>query len=135
MASWPYNTENWQRLRKRKLSLDPFCYPCSLRGRHVVASTVDHVKAIADGGPAFPALSGLMSMCARCHNEKTNALDRPDRHGSGRRFKGFDLAGNPIDPADAWHGGSDHHGEGSPAGPAPTSRTDILLNRGGKKWG
>ena len=94
MAEWPYSTANWQRLRRRKLSADPLCYPCQLRGRIVAADTIDHVKAIADGGHPFPDLDGLMSMCARCHNEKTRAQDHPTSKASGRRFKGFDGSGN-----------------------------------------
>lgn len=104
MAKWPYNTETWRRLRKAKLARDPLCHGCMLRGCMVTARAVDHVRAISDGGDPFPDLDGLMSLCERCHNEKTNALDRHDRRGSGRRFKGFDAQGNPIDPGDEWHG-------------------------------
>ena len=106
MADWPYNTRTWQRLRLAKLATNPLCYACELRGRAVQAVAVDHVKAIKAGGDPFPPLDGLTSLCERCHNEKTNAVDRPDRAPSARRFKGFDLHGNPIDPADEWHGGA-----------------------------
>ena len=105
MAEWPYNTKAWKRLRRAKLAAAPLCYACELRGHVTPAAAVDHVKAIKAGGEAFPPLDGLMSLCERCHNEKTNAVDRPDRAASGRRFKGFDTRGNPIDPGDDWHGG------------------------------
>ncbi len=105
MADWPYNTKTWRRLRLAKLASNPICYACELRGRAIPAVAVDHVKAIKAGGDPFPSLDGLMSLCDRCHNEKTNAVDRPDRAASGRRFKGFDVHGNPIDPGDDWHGG------------------------------
>lgn len=104
MAEWPYNTAVWKRLRLRKLSVDPFCYPCGLRGRVVAARAVDHVKSIREGGTVFPPLDGLMSMCTSCHSHKTNSVDRPDRNTNGRRYSGFDVEGNPIDPGDAWHG-------------------------------
>ncbi|MGV0820820.1 HNH endonuclease [Martelella sp. AMO21009] len=104
MADWPYNTAAWRRLRKAKLAAHPLCHACRLRGRTEAAKAVDHIKAIKAGGEAFPPLEGLMSLCERCHNEKTNAVDRPDRRGSGRRFKGFDQHGNPIDPGDDWFG-------------------------------
>jgi 5-methylcytosine-specific restriction protein A len=125
VAEWPYNTAAWKRLRLAKLAANPLCYACELRGRLVPAVAVDHVTAIAAGGDPFPPLDGLMSLCQRCHNEKTNAVDRPDRAASGRRFKGFDAAGNPIDPGDAWHGGgaSDHDGSG--AGDRCGSREDT----------
>lgn len=87
-----------------KLAAEPLCYACKLRGQIAEAKAVDHITAINAGGDPFPALDGLMSLCERCHNDKTNAVDRPDRRGSGRRFKGFDLEGNPIDPGDDWFG-------------------------------
>ncbi|KJV40895.1 HNH endonuclease [Brevundimonas sp. KM4] len=55
MADWPYTTARWQRLRKAKLSEAPLCETCERRGRKVVAEHVDHVVAIKQGGPAFPA--------------------------------------------------------------------------------
>ena len=103
MSSWPYNTSTWQRLRAAKLASEPLCFACNLRGRTEPAVAVDHIKAVSAGGDPFPPFEGLMSLCERCHNEKTNAVDRPDRAMKGRRFKGFDLDGNPIDPADEWH--------------------------------
>lgn len=105
MAEWPYSTATWKRLRLAKLSANPLCYACELRGRIIQAVAVDHVKAIKAGGDPFPPLEGLMGLCERCHNEKTNAVDRPDRSALGRRFKGFDVNGNPIDPGDDWHVG------------------------------
>lgn len=114
MASWPYNTSTWQKLRLAKLAETPMCYACDLRGLIVPAVAVDHVRSIKSGGAPFPALDGLMSLCERCHNEKTSAVDQPRRATFGRRFKGFDASGNPIDPGDDWHGGgaSDHGGCG-----------------------
>lgn len=114
MAEWPYNTATWKKLRRAKLEACPLCYACDLRGQMQIAVAVDHVKAIKSGGDPFPSLDGLMSLCARCHNEKTSATDRPDRASSGRRFKGFDANGNPIDPGDDWHGGASNHGKCSP---------------------
>ncbi|WP_414600418.1 HNH endonuclease [Brucella pseudogrignonensis] len=105
MADWPYNTAAWQRLRTAKLREKPLCQPCEARGQITTANTVDHIVAIASGGDAFPALSGLMSMCARCHNEKTSAFDRGTPKPFARRVKGIDLHGNPVDPTDGWHGG------------------------------
>jgi hypothetical protein len=116
MADWPYNTRNWQRLRLAKLARDPACYACGLRGCFVLAVAVDHVKAINAGGDPFPDFDGLMSLCERCHNEKTAAADRRSSYlraeQFGRRFNGFDVNGNPVDPDDDWHGGGAmDHGE------------------------
>jgi len=104
MSKWPYCTSKWQRLRLAKLNADPLCYACALRGETVEANTVDHVKPISQGGPAFPELEGLLSLCAPCHSEKTSGFDRTHGTATGRRFKGCDAHGNPIDPADGWWG-------------------------------
>lgn len=108
MAKWPYCTSAWKRLRVAKLARDPLCYACTLRGHTTEAVAVDHMVAIKKGGAPFPDLGGLMALCERCHNEKTGAMDGPNAK-SGRRFKGFDAEGNPIDPGDDWHGGGSDH--------------------------
>lgn len=118
MAKWPYCTSQWKRLRVAKLASDPLCYVCRLRGVLTPANAVDHVHPIKDGGEPFPDLDGLMSLCERCHNEKTSSVDRRDRRASGRRFKGCDVHGNPVDPGDGWHGiGGVDHGSSSRQGP------------------
>lgn len=87
-------------------------------GQVALARAVDYVKSIKSGGDAFPPLDGLMSLCDRCHNEKTGAVDRPDRASSGRRFKGCDSNGNTIDPADELHGeGASKDQNGATCGP------------------
>jgi 5-methylcytosine-specific restriction protein A len=45
MADWPYNTANWQRLRKLHLSAFPLYEGC-LPHRITTANTVDHRLAI-----------------------------------------------------------------------------------------
>jgi 5-methylcytosine-specific restriction endonuclease McrA len=104
MAGWPYTTAAWRNLRLAKLAVNPVCEVCELRGRTVLARAVDHRIAITAGGPAFPTLDGLMSMCEPCHNYKTNVADRPDRQGKlGSPFKGCSVDGGPIDPEDDWY--------------------------------
>lgn len=104
MSKWPYCTSAWKRLRLAKLGECPLCFACEKRGLVVEATAVDHCKPISQGGDPFPELSGLMSLCARCHNEKTSGFDRTSGNATGRRFKGCDANGNPIDPADGWWG-------------------------------
>jgi hypothetical protein len=114
MAEWPYNTARWQKLRHRKLAVEPVCHPCWLRGEVILAKAVDHIVPINSGGAPFPPLDGLMSMCERCHNEKTAANDRANTKPFARKVKGFDADGNPFDPSDDWHnagGGSNHENQ------------------------
>lgn len=102
MAKWPYNTELWAKLRKRKLVTSPMCQPCAMRGRQTLANTVDHIVAIAGGGNPFPPLSGLMSMCGACHGTKTAARDRPGGHGVA--VPGVNADGLPVDPSHPFFG-------------------------------
>lgn len=81
-----------------KLMADPLCEACKPLEIIVVAEVVDHVKAIASGGDPFPPLDGLMSMCASCHNHKTNAKDKATGSTFKRAIRGYDVDGNPIDP-------------------------------------
>ena len=129
MAVWPYNTAAWQRLRKAKLSVQPMCEVCLLRGRSVLAEAVDHIKAIKSGGDPFPALDGLMSLCTSCHSTKTNRQDRAG--GKGGLAKGCGVDGGPIDPGDAWHaaGPGGFAGRHAPdRGPARESSEDLVLH-------
>lgn len=136
MAAWPYNTKAWRDLRRAKLIDQPLCEACLRREIVEPADTVDHIVAIEKGGDPFPPLDQLMSMCARCHNEKTNAIDHPAASGFRRALKGFDVDGNPIDP-DGWDAPSSHArpavgtgafatSEPTGAGPAGESRKDLV---------
>ena len=49
MASSPYDTKAWKRLRKAKLARDPLCKYCP-RGTVTPATEVDHRVAISKGG-------------------------------------------------------------------------------------
>jgi 5-methylcytosine-specific restriction protein A len=102
MAPWPYDTTAWERLRHRKLQDNPLCEPCSDSGRLVPATVVDHKVPINQGGPAFPTLDGLTSMCWRCHNAKTQG----ERAGKAFLNKGADAAGMPVDKSHPFYGGS-----------------------------
>jgi hypothetical protein len=103
MAQWPYSTAQWAWLRRTKLQTNVLCEVCFKRGRLVVATTVDHIISIKNGGEPFPPLDQLMSMCATCHSAKTAARDRPNASGHRPALKGFDVNGLPIDPAHSFY--------------------------------
>lgn len=56
----------WERLRKRKLAASPVCEHCN----RYLASEVDHITPIADGGARL-AWDNLHSLCGTCHRRKT----------------------------------------------------------------
>lgn len=70
-----YSTIAWKKKRKRWLSKNPFCQwpmpddqPCNKP-----ASTVDHKKALADGGADDE--SNYQSLCTPHHSHKTARFD------------------------------------------------------------
>jgi 5-methylcytosine-specific restriction protein A len=97
MAKWPYNTAQWQRLRRLKLSMTPLCEYCP-PGRLTLATTVDHKVSIANGGDPWDR-DNLASCCERCHNSKTAA----DKTGKEWQRKGCDEQGRPFDPNHWWN--------------------------------
>jgi 5-methylcytosine-specific restriction endonuclease McrA len=100
MASWPYSTQRWQRLRKTKLFADPWCEYCP-PGSATAATQVDHRTPIADGGDPW-AWDQLVSTCGPCHSRKTRYLDVL---GKDRvPVKGVDPeTGRPLDPGHWWN--------------------------------
>ena len=96
MASWPYNTKAWARLRLRQLAKEPLCRMCAARGDVTPATEVDHIVAIKRGGDAFPGLDGLQSLCRSCHSRKTAAIDCDNSQGY---FSDIGADGWPLDPS------------------------------------
>jgi 5-methylcytosine-specific restriction enzyme A len=100
MATWPYTTQRWQRLRRHKLRQHPLCEACLQTGRIEPAVAVDHRVRIKDGGEPFPALDQLASLCARCHNTKTRAEQMGE---TSWLTKGCDVRGYPLDRNHPWY--------------------------------
>ena len=62
----------WMRTRDRILTRDAgLCQPCKSTGRLTLASEVDHITRLADGGTDNDV--NLQSICADCHKAKTKA--------------------------------------------------------------
>jgi 5-methylcytosine-specific restriction protein A len=101
MATWPYTTQRWQRLRRMKLQVNPLCETCLEQRRIEPATTVDHLVAVkAPGGEPYPPLGRLRSQCASCHNRKTRIVEQM---GKELTIKGCDVHGDPLDPNHPWY--------------------------------
>ncbi len=92
---------DWQRLRRRKLQVDPLCEDCRSRGRATLAEEVDHIQTIANRPDLRLVWDNLQSLCGRCHRAKT-ASQR-----TGKPMRGCGLDGTPTDPAHPWNAPSD----------------------------
>jgi 5-methylcytosine-specific restriction protein A len=58
----------WQQTRKVVLAQEPVCRMC----RNAVATLVDHIVPIVDGGSRLE-YENLQPLCSRCHVTKTKA--------------------------------------------------------------
>jgi 5-methylcytosine-specific restriction protein A len=101
MAEWPYSTARWQKLRTLKLQQTPLCEGCPA-GAFTIASHVDHVRPISDGGDPFPPLDGLRAYCPPCHSAKTARGAEAGAVRSNKPRRGCDEHGNPLDAAHPW---------------------------------
>ncbi|WP_369122930.1 HNH endonuclease signature motif containing protein [Novosphingobium aureum] len=78
------------------------CRHCAKRGALTMASHVDHIKAISEGGAPFPGHDGLQALCLPCHSRKTARGGEAGAASTTKPMKGCDADGNPIDPAHPW---------------------------------
>lgn len=95
MASWPYNTTAWRKLRAHVLRQAPLCRLCAGRGLAVPAVDVDHITPVADGGAPFDQ-NNLQALCHSCHSRKTRADQ------TGKPMAGCDEDGTPHDARHWW---------------------------------
>lgn len=62
------------RINARVLSANPLCVMCQAEGRVRLATEVDHIIALTNGGAEDPHDdSNRQGLCGPCHEVKTNA--------------------------------------------------------------
>ena len=66
----------WQSLRTHQLEREPSCRACAARGRKTRATHVDHILSRRARPDLAADPANLQSLCAACHNAKTNRTDR-----------------------------------------------------------
>lgn len=59
----------WMKIREQVLRLEPICYICKAKGKITLATEVDHVVALINGGSN--ELSNLRGICTSDHVAKT----------------------------------------------------------------
>lgn len=65
-----YHSSRWGETSRAYRAANPLCEECLRHGKQSLATSVDHIKALKDGGDPWDD-SNLQSLCARCHNRKT----------------------------------------------------------------
>jgi len=77
------------------LNSEPLCRMCRDIGKTTLASCVDHIIPIRDGGT--DARDNLQSLCATCHSGAKASFERTGK------VKGCGLDGVPLDPQHHWN--------------------------------
>lgn len=92
-----YDKRVWRdRLRRNQLELEPTCRKCRERGNYTIATHVDHIIPIEDGGAEYDP-TNFQSLCLLCHTDKTNV-------DNGHVVKAtFNADGYPIDSRHHWN--------------------------------
>lgn len=75
-----YRSKRWTRVRAQVLARDNHTCQLQLTGCTVRANHVDHIKALADGGPPY-ALDNLRASCQSCNISAGNTA-RATRSGT-----------------------------------------------------
>lgn len=83
-----YNSAEWHRLREAKLESNPLCERCEEQGYVVSADCVHHKIPIETARNfeemkklAFCGLSGLQSLCYKCHSDIHKAMRSRSKEG------------------------------------------------------
>lgn len=67
-----YNSRRWQYTRRKQLYHHPMCAHCLNEGREVLATDVDHIRPVEQGGDPW-SFTNLRSLCHSCHSRITRA--------------------------------------------------------------
>lgn len=75
-----YKSSEWQKVRKLKIAMQPFCERCLLQGIYTPAYIVHHKEYISDKNyfddNVFLNLDNLESICLAHHNEEHFGKDK-----------------------------------------------------------
>ena len=67
-----YTSAAWRQARAAFLKAHPLCQACREEGRFTLATVVDHIKPINEGGAPLDAAI-FQALCAACHNRKSGS--------------------------------------------------------------
>jgi 5-methylcytosine-specific restriction protein A len=76
-----YRKAKWLRTREAVLSQEPWCRACKGDGRETLATQVDHIVPVEQGGDKWN-LAGLQPLCSSHHGQKTRREQRNRGEGT-----------------------------------------------------
>jgi hypothetical protein len=82
-----YDKGSWKKLRQAKLSMQPMCQACLIRGVVSPASQVDHLFAWSAIGEMAFYRNVFQCLCHGCHSDKTQL----ERDGVYRHYNGKEM--------------------------------------------
>lgn len=90
MNAWPYNTAQWQRLRRLVLANSPLCVFCERLGLTTRATDVDHIVPVRQAPRRAFDRTNLQPLCKRCHSGPKQAEEKTGE------VRGCDASGVPL---------------------------------------
>ena len=72
-----YNSTKWRKYSHDIRRKEPLCTHCKENGKTVLATMVDHIKPILQGGDKW-LRSNLQPLCSKCHAKKS-ASDKSNK--------------------------------------------------------
>jgi len=86
-----YDTR-WQKVREVKISINPLCERCLIRGKTIRADIVHHILPVDKYPGSRLDLNNLESLCNWCH----------EQHHKGKS-QGVNSHGLPVDSGHPWN--------------------------------
>lgn len=66
----------WQKFRKKFLSVNPLCVFCKRKGIIKAATVVDHITPHKGSRELFYKIDNLQALCTHCHNSEKQKEER-----------------------------------------------------------
>ena len=79
MAHRFYDSTRWRNLRDMVIARHPLCEQCKSKGLTTIATQVDHILPIEEGGNPTD-WTNLQPLCASCHSKKTRQENEPEKN-------------------------------------------------------